>query len=57
MVVLFASFKTTKVLAQAVDDIGYISELNGFANIVRDKPYDASLNFAIQNNDQAITSN
>ena len=57
MVVLFASFKTTKVLAQAVDDIGDISELNGFANIVRDKPYDASLNFAIQNNDQAITSN
>ena len=57
MVVLFASFKTTKALAQAVDEIGDISELNGSANIVRDKAYDASLNFAIQSNDQAVTSN
>ena len=51
------SFKTTKAQAQAVDDIGDISELNGLANIVRDKAYDASLNFRIQSNDQAITSN
>jgi hypothetical protein len=57
MVVLFASFKTTKALAQAVDEIGDISELNGSANIVRDRAYDASLNFAIQSNDQAVTSN
>ena len=54
--VLFASFKTTKVQAQAVD-IGDISELNGSAQIVRDKPYEANLNFAIQSNDEAITTN
>ena len=54
--VLFASFKTTKVQAQAVD-IGDISELNGTAQIVRDKPYNANLQFAIQSNDEAITTN
>ena len=47
-------FKTTKVQAQAVD-IGDISELNGTAQIVRDRPYDANLKFAIQSNDEAIT--
>jgi hypothetical protein len=56
IVVLFASFKTTKVQAQAVD-IGDISELNGTAQIVRDKPYEADLKFAIQSNDEAITKN
>ena len=50
------SFKTTKVQAQAVD-IGDISELNGSAQIVRDKPYNANLKFAIQSNDEAITTN
>ena len=54
--VLFASFKTTKAQAQAVD-IGDISELNGTAQIVRDKPYEADLKFAIQSNDEAITKN
>ena len=53
--VLFASFKTTKVQAQAVD-IGDISELRGNAQIVRDKPYQADLKFAIQSNDEAITT-
>ena len=48
------SFKTTKVQAQAAD-IGDISELNGSAQIVRDKPYEANLEFAIQSNDEAIT--
>tara|TARA_R110000803_G_scaffold156399_1_gene220969 strand:+ start:2153 stop:3217 length:1065 start_codon:yes stop_codon:yes gene_type:complete len=47
-------FKTTKVQAQAAD-IGDISELNGSAQIVRDKPYDANLKFAIQSNDEAVT--
>ena len=56
IVVLFASFKTTKVQAQ-VADIGDISELNGSAQIVRDKPYKANLEFAIQSNDEAITTN
>lgn len=54
--VLFALLKTTKVQAQAVD-IGDISELNGSAQIVRDKPYEANLQFAIQSNDEAITTN
>ena len=49
-------FKTTKAQAQAAD-IGDISELNGSAQIVRDKPYDANLQFAIQSNDEAITTN
>ena len=49
------SFKTTKVQAQ-VADIGDISELNGSAQIVRDKPYEANLKFAIQSNDEAITT-
>ena len=32
-----------------------MSELNGTAQILRDKPYDANLKFAIQSNDEAIT--
>ena len=39
---------------QAVD-IGDISELRGSAQILRDKPYEANLEFAIQSNDEAIT--
>ena len=54
LVLLFALFKTTKVQAQAAD-IGDISELNGSAQIVRDKPYEANISFAIQSNDEAIT--
>jgi len=56
LLLLFVLSKTTKVQAQAVD-IGDISELNGSAQIVRDKPLDATLEFAIQSNDEAITSN
>ena len=56
LVLLFALSKTTKVQAQAAD-IGDISELNGSAQIVRDKPYEADLKFAIQSNDEAITTN
>jgi hypothetical protein len=55
-VALFVSFKTTAEQVQAVD-IGGISELNGDAQIVRDKIYDANLKFTIQNNDEAITTN
>lgn len=54
--VLFALLKTTKVQAQAVN-IGDISELNGNAQILRDKPYTANLEFNIQSNDEAITTN
>jgi len=46
----------TKVQAQAVN-IGDISELNGNAQILRDKPYTANLEFNIQSNDEAITTN
>ena len=50
------SFKTTKVQA-SVADIGGISELNGSAQIVRNEPLEAKLKFAIQSNDEAITTN
>ena len=56
LIVTFALFKTTKVQAQAVN-IGDISELSGSASVVRDIPYDASLDFVIQTNDEAITNN
>jgi hypothetical protein len=56
LMVLSVLTKTTKVQAQAVN-IGDVSELNGSAEIVRDKPYDAKLKFAIQQNDQAVTKN
>jgi len=56
LLLLFALSKTTKVQAQAAN-IGDISELNGSAQIVRDKTYNADLDFAIQSNDEAITKN
>ena len=48
--------QTTRVQAQAVD-VGNISELFGSARVVRDKPYNAELEFDIQQNDEAITTN
>ena len=42
LLLLSVSFKTTKAQAQAAN-IGDISELNGSAQIVRDKPYVANL--------------
>ena len=56
LLLLFVLFKTTKVQAQAAD-IGGISELNGSAQIVRDKPFIAEVDFAIQSNDEAVTTN
>ena len=56
LIVIFVSLKTTKVQAQAVE-IGDISELSGSASVVRDQPYDATVNFGIQTNDEAITNN
>ena len=53
---LFALSKTTKAQQQVVD-IGGVSELKGDAQVLRDKPYDASIDFAIQSNDEAITTN
>ena len=53
---LSASFKVTVVQAQAVD-IGDVSELTGNAQVLRDKPYKAELDFNIQQNDNVETSN
>ena len=50
------SFRTMAEQPQAVD-IGNVSELNGSAQIVRDKPYQAEESFEIQQNDEAITTN
>jgi len=52
----FALSKTIKEPALAVD-IGGISELNGSAQIVRDEPFIAEVDFAIQSNDEAVTTN
>ena len=56
LIVTFVLLKTTKAQAQAVD-IGDISELSGSASVVRDQPYNATVNFGIQTNDEAITNN
>ena len=54
--VLSVSFKTMAEPQQAVE-VGNISELNGSAQIVRDKSYEAAESFDIQQNDEAVTSN
>ena len=54
--VLFVSFKTTKVQAQAAN-IGNITELNGAGRVVRDDTYQASLDFNIESYDNVQTSN
>lgn len=56
LTVLSVSFKTMAEPQQAVE-VGNISELNGSAQILRDKPYDATESFNIQQNDEAVTSN
>ena len=56
LLLLFVLFKTTKVQAQAAD-IGGVSELNGSAQIVRNEPFIAEVDFAIQSNDKAVTTN
>lgn len=53
---LSVSFRTTAAQQLAVD-IGGVSELNGNAQVLRDKPYDAAVDFAIQSNDEAVTTN
>jgi hypothetical protein len=50
------SLRTTAEQAPAVD-VGNISELSGSARVVREKPYNAELEFNIQQNDKAITTN
>ena len=53
--VLCALFKTTAVQAQAAN-IGDISELNGSAEVIRDKSYGAELDFGIQQMDDVRTN-
>tara|TARA_R100000231_G_scaffold51888_1_gene43746 strand:+ start:4315 stop:5388 length:1074 start_codon:yes stop_codon:yes gene_type:complete len=50
------SFKTIKAQVQ-VANIGDISELRGNAQIIRDLPLDAFVDFNIQSNDEAVTTN
>jgi len=38
-------------------DVGNISELSGSARVLREKPYNAELDFDIQQNDEAVTTN
>jgi len=52
----FVLSKTTKEPALAAS-IGGVSELNGSAQIVRDEPFTAEVDFAIQSNDEAVTTN
>lgn len=54
-VVLFVSFKTTQALPQPAD-IGGVTELKGQARILRDQPYEAELDFGIQQNDNVQTN-
>ena len=56
LTVLFVSFKTTAEQLPAVD-VGNISELSGSARVLREKPYNAELDFDIQQNDEAVTTN
>ena len=53
--VLCASYKTTAAQAP-VASIGDISELTGTAEVIRDQPYGAELNFDIQQMDDVRTS-
>jgi hypothetical protein len=57
LLVLFASFKTTKALPLPAD-IGGVSEVSGYAQIKRGSAEsNADLAFSIQSNDEATTSN
>jgi hypothetical protein len=55
LMVLFALTKTTKGQLQAAE-IGAISELNGYAKVVRDKELGAELNLGIESLDNVQTS-
>ena len=57
LLVLFASFKTTKALPLPAD-IGGVSEVFGTAQIKRgNEQNNADVNFSIQSNDEAVTTN
>ena len=54
--VRFASTKTIKAQAQVVD-IGSVSELRGYAKVIRDDEFDPKIDFGIQSMDDVRTSN
>lgn len=56
LMVLFASTKTIKAQAQVVD-IGSVSELRGYAKVIRDDEFDPKIDFGIQSMDDVRTSN
>lgn len=53
--VVFVLINQTKVLAQVVD-IGSITELNGITRVVRDKPYESSIDFSLNSMDRLETA-
>lgn len=55
-IAIFVSFRMTGEQVP-VASIGGVSELNGSAEVLRDKAYEAELDFAINSNDQAVTRN
>ena len=56
LMVLFVSFKMTKVQAQAAN-IGNITELNGTGRVVRNETFQASIDLDINSYDNVQTSN
>ncbi len=56
--VLVAQFaSTSQIKAQALDvDIGSITELNGNTRVVRDKPYESSIDFSLNSMDKLETA-
>jgi hypothetical protein len=55
LIAIFVSFKTTAEQQPPVD-IGDVTELNGQAQIIRDKTYAAALKFDVQQNDLVQTN-
>ena len=58
VMVLVAQFaSTSQIKAQALDvDIGSITELNGNTRVVRDKPYESSIDFSLNSMDKLETA-
>ena len=48
--------KTIRAQAQAVEDIGNITELNGVTRVVRDKPYESAIDFSLNSMDRLETA-
>ena len=57
LIVIFVLFRMMVVLPLHADSIGDITELRGVGQVLRDKPYDTSLDFDIEQNDDVRTAN